>query len=123
MSKIVEATEILTALGLPRTQQNERSALTLLALASLRPRSPWKSVRQPLLRIWDIMDFMREVYGKDYAANTRETIRRQTIHQFEQAQRVSATFKHPLNRLSPTGMKHVAIPIPPWDVTWTPLDR
>ena len=28
---------------------------------------------------------MREVYGKDYAANSRETIRRHTIHQFEQA--------------------------------------
>ena len=28
---------------------------------------------------------MREKYGKDYAANSRETIRRQTIHQFEQA--------------------------------------
>jgi len=38
-----------------------------------------------MLRIWDIMRFMREEYGKDYAANTRETIRRQTIHQFEQA--------------------------------------
>jgi hypothetical protein len=31
------------------------------------------------------MEFMRSRYGKDYAANTRETIRRQTIHQFEQA--------------------------------------
>ena len=31
------------------------------------------------------MGFMREVHGKDYAANSRETIRRQTIHQFEQA--------------------------------------
>jgi hypothetical protein len=31
------------------------------------------------------MFWMREHYGKDYAANSRETIRRQTIHQFEQA--------------------------------------
>lgn len=28
---------------------------------------------------------MRDHYGKNYAANSRETIRRQTIHQFEQA--------------------------------------
>ena len=34
------------------------------------------------------MGFMREKYGKDYAANSRETIRRQTIHQFEQARLV-----------------------------------
>src|SRR5262249_12239276 len=31
------------------------------------------------------MGWMKEKYGKVYAANSRETIRRQTIHQFEQA--------------------------------------
>ena len=31
---------------------------------------------------------MRDKYGKDYAANSRETIRRQTIHQLEQARLV-----------------------------------
>ena len=32
-----------------------------------------------------MMDFSRKHYGKDYAPNTRETFRRQTIHQFVQA--------------------------------------
>ena len=85
MSKIDEATEILTSLGLPRRQQNERSALTLLALAKVGPDDSWRDTNRPLLRIWDIMGFMRARYDKDYAANSRETIRRQTIHQFEQA--------------------------------------
>jgi adenine-specific DNA-methyltransferase len=31
------------------------------------------------------MAWMRDKYRKDYAANSRETIRRQTVHQFEQA--------------------------------------
>lgn len=31
------------------------------------------------------MTFMRQHYGKKYAPNTRENIRRQTLHQFEQA--------------------------------------
>ena len=84
MSRIDEAVAILASLGLPRSQQNERSALTLLALAKLGPDDPWGNVQRPLLRIWDIMGFMRDVHGKDYAANSRETIRRQTIHQFEQ---------------------------------------
>ena len=88
MSRIEEAVEILRALGLPRAQLNQRSALTLLALADVGPRSSWHAVKQPLLRIWDIMGFMRAKYGKDYAANSRETIRRQTIHQFEQARLV-----------------------------------
>lgn len=89
MGKIDDALEIIRRLGLPRAQQNERSALTLLALAKMGPNNSWKNTEKPLLRIWDIMGFMREKYGKDYAANSRETIRRQTIHQFEQAQIVN----------------------------------
>lgn len=85
MSKIDEAREILAVLGLPRQQQNERSALTLLAFAGIGKRDSWSATATPLLRVWDVMAFMRERYGKDYAANSRETIRRQTIHQFEQA--------------------------------------
>lgn len=88
MSKIEEAAEILRSLGLPRGQRNERSALTLLALAGVKPKGSWRRSGKPLLRIWDIMSFMRNEYGKDYAANSRETIRRQTIHQFEQARLV-----------------------------------
>lgn len=85
MPSIREAAEILKALGLPKAQQNERSALTLLALANLGPRTKWDSAEQPLLRTVDIMDFMRQRYRKDYKPNSRETIRRQTLHQFEQA--------------------------------------
>lgn len=85
MSKVDEAARILAALGLPRAQQQERSSLTLLALANLGRKSQWKNAAQPLLRTVDIMAFMREQYGKDYAPNSRETVRRQTLHQFEQA--------------------------------------
>jgi len=85
MSKRGDALEIIKSLGLPRQQQNERSCLTLLALAGLSERDPWSRTRRPLLRIWDIMGWMKDKYGKEYAANSRETIRRQTIHQFEQA--------------------------------------
>lgn len=85
MSKRDDALEILKSLGLPRRQQNERSCLTLLALAGLKEDDKWPKTQRPLVRIWDIMSWMREHYQKDYAANSRETIRRQTIHQFEQA--------------------------------------
>jgi hypothetical protein len=96
MSKIDEALKIIRALGLPRQQQNKRSALTLLALADIGPNGRWKNSRQPQLRIWDIMAFMRDKYGMDYAANTRETIRRQTIHQFEQARIVDRNSDDPM---------------------------
>ncbi len=85
MNKRDDAVEILKSLGLPKAQQNERSALTLLALAGLKESDSWNNVQRPLLRIWDVMGWMRDEYGKDYAANSRETIRRSTVHQFEQA--------------------------------------
>lgn len=88
MSRIDDAESILAALGLPKAQQNERSALTLLALAGLRPKKAWSAAKASLLRTVDIMDFMRDAYKKDYAPNSRETIRRQTLHQFEQARLV-----------------------------------
>jgi hypothetical protein len=39
----------------------------------------------PLVGITPMMDFARQHYGKDYKPSTRETFRRQTIHQFVQA--------------------------------------
>ncbi|UIP07189.1 hypothetical protein LY632_01945 [Erythrobacter sp. SDW2] len=79
---IAAALQILGDLGLPPAQQNERSALTLLALLDLRPGREWKRAAAPLIGITPIMDWMREQYGKNYKPNTRETVRRQTMHQF-----------------------------------------
>ncbi|WP_254565455.1 BsuBI/PstI family type II restriction endonuclease [Oscillatoria sp. HE19RPO] len=83
--KTEAAKVILKSLGLPRDQQNERSALTLLALLDLKPESKWSNASSPLLGITPIMEFIAKYYGKIYKPNTRETIRRQTIHQFVEA--------------------------------------
>ncbi|MEH1867577.1 MAG: BsuBI/PstI family type II restriction endonuclease [Nostoc sp.] len=80
--RIDEALQILRHLGFPRTQLNERSALTLLALLGLKPTDSWKFATSPLMGITPIMDFMAQHYGKTYKPNTRETVRRQTVHQF-----------------------------------------
>lgn len=79
---IEAAHQIIIALGLPRAQQNERSALSLLALLNLTPGKAWADAENPLVGITPIMDWAREHYGKEYAPNTRETFRRQTMHQF-----------------------------------------
>ncbi|MEY3201017.1 MAG: hypothetical protein RIR70_567 [Pseudomonadota bacterium] len=79
---IEAAHQIIISLGLPRAQQNERSALSLLALLNLTPGKPWAQAENPLVGITPIMDWAREHYGKEYAPNTRETFRRQTMHQF-----------------------------------------
>lgn len=83
--RVAEALSILIAIGLPKGQQNERSALTLLALIDLKPDDDWQKASSPLIGITPIMDYIREYYGVGYAPNTRETIRRQTMHQFVDA--------------------------------------
>lgn len=79
---IKAAHQVLISIGLPRAQQNDRSALCLLALLNLTPAKPWSKAENPLMGITPIMDWAREHYAKQYAPNTRETIRRQTMHQF-----------------------------------------
>ena len=82
---VKDALLVLESLGLPRAQRNERSALCLLALLNLTPEKTWAQAENPLVGITPMMEFSRKHYGRDYAPNTRETFRRQTIHQFVQA--------------------------------------
>lgn len=83
--RIKEAIDVLEALGLPRQQQNERSALTLLSLLGLKPEDKWRDATAPLMGITPMMEFFAVHYGKQYAPNTRETVRRHSVHQFIQA--------------------------------------
>jgi len=83
--KIDEALEILIGLDMPKAQQNERSALTLLALSSIKPDQGWHELDRPLIGITPIMQYAKDTYGRQYAPNTRETFRRQTMHQFVEA--------------------------------------
>ena len=85
MGKIEQAQEILETIGLPSAQQNEISALTLLALAQLSEKSAWKDATNPMLRVHDVLIEIKQRYGREYAENSRETIRRRVLHQFVQA--------------------------------------
>lgn len=82
---ITDAIEILKQLGFPKAQQQERSALTLLALVGLTPHLTWPELSNSLIGVTPIMDWMNQQYQKAYAPNSRETIRRQTLHQFASA--------------------------------------
>jgi hypothetical protein len=79
--RIHEALAILQLLGVPRTQQNDRSALTLLALLNIKADTNWSDANPSLIGITEMMEYFKEYYGVTYAPNTRETVRRQTIHQ------------------------------------------
>lgn len=80
-NRIADALQILGELGMPRAQRNDRSALCLLALLNLTRKGSWSKAENPLIGITPMMEFARNHYGKLYAPNSRETFRRQTIHQ------------------------------------------
>lgn len=61
------------------------SALTLLALCNIKEPDNWIDAKKISLGVTKgIMTFMQENYHRDYAPNTRETVRRQVLHQFVQ---------------------------------------
>ena len=73
-AKIAQAQSILQDLGFANTQTNTRSALTLIALLKISPSKPWSSASNDLFRVVDIMQWMRDRYGADYAPNSREPL-------------------------------------------------
>ncbi len=83
--RLKDAGSILVDLGLPRAQLNERTALCLLALVDLPPKKSWAECDAPLVGITPIMDWARDNFNTNYAPNTRETFRRQSMHQFIEA--------------------------------------
>ncbi len=86
MTKVEEAQAILCELGLPDAQQNEISAFTLLALCNIKETDRWSDVKKQSLGVSKgIMSFISTNYQREYAPNTRETVRRQVLHQFVQA--------------------------------------
>ena len=82
--RIDAARTVLKALKAPKAQRNDRSALTLLGLLDLGPAAPWRDASAPLRGVTELVDWMASSYGKRYAPDTRETIRRFTLRQFVQ---------------------------------------
>lgn len=94
MTKTDEASAILAAFGFDAGRTNLRSALTLLALAQVGPDEDWSAAQNPMMTVDGVRSFINEVYesqiraanqGNLYAPNTRETLRRGTLHQFRDA--------------------------------------
>lgn len=84
MGKEEEAVELLRALGMPAEQQSLVAVYTLLTAANIQPDMQWKQAEGRRFRPHDVIVFARRHYGKVYAENTRETIRRRAIHQMVQ---------------------------------------
>ena len=79
---ITSARQLLDLFGFDHERTNERSALVLLALLQLGSGDVWATATSPMLGTRAIMDWIDERYHVKYAPNSRETIRRFTLHQF-----------------------------------------
>ena len=84
-TRIREAVQVLRDLGMPREQQNDRTALCLLALLNLTPDQKWTEATDPSVGITPIMNYARVHYKRRYKPNSREMFRRQSVHQLVQA--------------------------------------
>jgi AAA15 family ATPase/GTPase len=82
-TKIDEAQEILSKLGLPKSQQNKISGLTFLALCGIKENSSWSSAKRKSLTLAKgIMDFIKKNHDIEYKTGTRESFRKNVLQPF-----------------------------------------
>lgn len=85
MTKIDEAKTILKELNVLPKQQSDLCCLTLLAMAHISESSLWTQATNQWVRIHDVLVYIKENYGIQYAENSRETFRKQAMHHFRNA--------------------------------------
>ena len=85
MDKLNAARKILIALDLPEKQQTDLCCYSLLAMLNVSPTTAWRDATNDWIRIHDILQFTKKYYGITYAENSRETFRKQAMHQFRYA--------------------------------------
>ena len=81
MKRIEEARDILKELQVPVKQQSDMCCYVLLAMAQINKRQAWADATNNWIRIHDIIGYIKEQYDVEYAENSRETIRKQALHQ------------------------------------------
>lgn len=85
MGKLDDARKILIALGMPERQQADLCCYSLLAMLNVAPTTAWSNATNDWIRIHDILQFTKISYDVTYAENSRETFRKQAMHQFRNA--------------------------------------
>ena len=76
------ARSMLRAFGFDAERTNGRAAMVLLSLLGLKPGDPWTSAANNAYGTHALMDHVARHWGTTWAPNTRETVRRFTLHQF-----------------------------------------
>lgn len=85
MDKMEETRELLQMVGMPKLQQADICCYVILAMAGIKPDMLWSEATNEWIRIHDIIKFVNTYYDTTYAENSRETFRKQALHQFRTA--------------------------------------
>lgn len=85
--RVLQACTILKVLGLDKrhycsTRETDRSPWVLMALAGMSRNTSWKDVTNRQIGIDAIINFIAENYGYRYQPNSREGIRKNSLHDF-----------------------------------------
>jgi len=82
VASIDTAQALLKRFGFDAQRHNVRSAVTLLALAGLKPGDRWVDSTTPRLGVQKIMDWSGTYWAKPYATGSREDFRKKTLRQW-----------------------------------------
>ncbi len=85
MDKIETIKQLLETIGMPKAQQSNLCALTILAMGNVKPKDMFHSATNGWIRIHDVIEFVNTNYNVSYAENSRETFRKQAMHHFRTA--------------------------------------
>ena len=82
MTMIEEAKDLLKRFEFDEKRTNDMAARTLLSLLNLREGDTWDQATNNRIGVRGLMDWMRNNLDYQIAENSRETVRREVLHQF-----------------------------------------
>ena len=121
--RIEEARTFLEIIGMPKAQQSDLCCYVILAMARIKPDTPWSQTTNEWIGIHDIIQFINKFYKINYAENSRETVRKQALHRFRTAALVedngkatnSPNYKYRLTKETVKLLKNFQTPV--WEST------
>lgn len=85
MTNLKKMQALLAKMEVPAKQRNALCAYVLLAIGGIKKDTNWEEATNEWMRVHDVIEFMKRHYGKSYAENTRENVRKDAIHHFRTA--------------------------------------
>lgn len=82
MTRVEEARDFLTQIGVPTKQRSDMCCYILIALSNMAQKAAWSEAENPWMGPHDIIVYLDTNGIKSYAENSRETIRKNGLRPF-----------------------------------------